>query len=54
MSPHFMFFSFVDAYSIFLKAHKQNIVLNNETYGSLIKLLLEKDSFLQAMQVKDV
>ncbi|GAB5569579.1 leucine-rich PPR motif-containing protein [Prionailurus iriomotensis] len=43
-----------DAYSIFLKAHKQNIVLNNETYGSLIKLLLEKDSFLQAMQVKDV
>ncbi|KAF0871566.1 LPPRC protein, partial [Crocuta crocuta] len=43
-----------DAYSIFQKAQKQNIVLNNEAYGTLIKLLLEKDNFIQAMQVKDV
>ncbi|KAM7078688.1 leucine-rich PPR motif-containing protein, mitochondrial [Molossus nigricans] len=41
-----------DAYNIFLKAQKQNIVFNSETYNSLIKLLL-KDNFTQAMQVKD-
>ncbi|XP_027477213.1 leucine-rich PPR motif-containing protein, mitochondrial isoform X2 [Zalophus californianus] len=42
-----------DAYATFLKAQKQNIVLNSETYSSLIKLLLEKDSFLEAVQVKE-
>ncbi|XP_073753879.1 leucine-rich PPR motif-containing protein, mitochondrial isoform X2 [Callorhinus ursinus] len=42
-----------DAYTTFLKAQKQNIVLNSETYSSLIKLLLEKDSFLEAVQVKE-
>ncbi|XP_034857554.1 leucine-rich PPR motif-containing protein, mitochondrial [Mirounga leonina] len=41
-----------DAYTTFLKAQKQNIVLNSETYSGLIKLLLEKDSFLEAVQVK--
>ncbi|ELK14743.1 leucine-rich PPR motif-containing protein, mitochondrial isoform X1 [Pteropus alecto] len=42
-----------DAYDTFLKAQKQNVVFNSETYSSLIKLLLTKDSFPQAMQVKD-
>ncbi|XP_019503496.1 PREDICTED: leucine-rich PPR motif-containing protein, mitochondrial isoform X2 [Hipposideros armiger] len=42
-----------DAYTIFLKAQKQNVVFNSESYISLIKLLLVKDSFPQAMQVKD-
>ncbi|KAF6321370.1 leucine rich pentatricopeptide repeat containing [Rhinolophus ferrumequinum] len=42
-----------DAYNIFLKAQKQNVVFNSESYISLIKLLLVKDSFIQAMQVKD-
>ncbi|XP_062065344.1 leucine-rich PPR motif-containing protein, mitochondrial [Lepus europaeus] len=42
-----------DAYNKFLKAERQNIVFNSETYNSLIKLLLSKDGFIQAMQVKD-
>uniref|UniRef100_A0A8C0LNQ9 Leucine-rich PPR motif-containing protein, mitochondrial n=1 Tax=Canis lupus dingo TaxID=286419 RepID=A0A8C0LNQ9_CANLU len=47
------FFSFTDAHTIFLKAQKQNIVLDSETYSSLIKLLLEKDSLVEAVQVKE-
>ncbi|XP_007942609.1 leucine-rich PPR motif-containing protein, mitochondrial [Orycteropus afer afer] len=43
-----------DAFNIFLKAQNQNTVFNSETYNSLIKLLLSKDSFPQAMQVKNV
>ncbi|XP_006839529.1 PREDICTED: leucine-rich PPR motif-containing protein, mitochondrial [Chrysochloris asiatica] len=43
-----------DAYNIFLKAQNQNIVFDSETYGSLIQLLLLKDSFTQAMQVKNI
>ncbi|KAH0515163.1 Leucine-rich PPR motif-containing protein, mitochondrial [Microtus ochrogaster] len=42
-----------DAYSIFLKAQKQNIVFSSETYSTLIGLLLKKDDFTQAMEVKD-
>lgn len=42
-----------DAYTIFLKAQKQNIIFNSETYSNLIKLLLEKDSFIEAVQVKE-
>uniref|UniRef100_A0A8C4PI40 Leucine-rich PPR motif-containing protein, mitochondrial n=1 Tax=Equus asinus asinus TaxID=83772 RepID=A0A8C4PI40_EQUAS len=41
------------AYNIFLKAQNRNVVFNGETYNSLIKLLLTKDNFTQAMQVKD-
>ena len=48
------FFSFTDAHTIFLKAQKQNIVLDSETYSSLIKLLLEKDSLVEAVQVKEL
>lgn len=48
------FFSLLDACSIFLKAQKQNIVFSSETYSTLIGLLLKKDDFTQAMQVKDV
>ncbi|KAL6032064.1 hypothetical protein STEG23_017136, partial [Scotinomys teguina] len=42
-----------DAYSIFLKAQKQSIVFSSEAYSTLIGLLLQKDNFTQAMQVKD-
>ncbi|XP_072793888.1 leucine-rich PPR motif-containing protein, mitochondrial [Vicugna pacos] len=42
-----------DAFNIFLKAEKQNIVFNNETYNNLINLLLMKDNPAQALQVKD-
>ncbi|XP_068420505.1 leucine-rich PPR motif-containing protein, mitochondrial [Eschrichtius robustus] len=42
-----------DAFNIFLKAKKQNIVFNSETYACLINLLLMKDNPTQAMQVKD-
>ncbi|CAO2604413.1 Leucine-rich PPR motif-containing protein, mitochondrial [Lemmus lemmus] len=42
-----------DAYNIFLKAQKRNIVFSSETYSTLIGLLLKKDDFTQAMQVKD-
>ncbi|XP_057622765.1 leucine-rich PPR motif-containing protein, mitochondrial [Chionomys nivalis] len=42
-----------DAYSIFLKAQKQNIVFSSETYSTLIGLLLKRDDFTQAMQVRD-
>ncbi|XP_023603066.1 leucine-rich PPR motif-containing protein, mitochondrial isoform X1 [Myotis lucifugus] len=42
-----------DAYNIFLKAQKQDVVFDSETYNNLIKLLLIKDSFTQAMQVKN-
>ncbi|XP_057597000.1 leucine-rich PPR motif-containing protein, mitochondrial isoform X2 [Hippopotamus amphibius kiboko] len=42
-----------DAFNIFLKAQKQNIVFGNETYASLIKLLLMKDNPTQAMHVKN-
>ncbi|KAM8942062.1 leucine-rich PPR motif-containing protein, mitochondrial [Lycaon pictus] len=42
-----------DAHTIYLKAQKQNIVLDSETYSSLIKLLLEKDSLVEAVQVKE-
>ncbi|KAM6179765.1 leucine-rich PPR motif-containing protein, mitochondrial [Erethizon dorsatum] len=43
-----------DAYNIFLKAQRQNIMFNSDTYRTLIQLLLLKDNFIQAMQVKDV
>ncbi|XP_052042455.1 leucine-rich PPR motif-containing protein, mitochondrial [Apodemus sylvaticus] len=43
-----------DAYTIFLKAEKQNIVFSSETYSTLIGLLLSKDNVTQAMHVKDV
>lgn len=42
-----------DAYNIFLKAQEQNIIFNSDTYRTLIKLLLLKDSFTEAMQVKN-
>lgn len=42
-----------DAYNIFLKAEKQNVVFSSETYSTLIGLLLSKDDFTQAMHVKD-
>uniref|UniRef100_K9IP78 Leucine-rich PPR motif-containing protein, mitochondrial n=1 Tax=Desmodus rotundus TaxID=9430 RepID=K9IP78_DESRO len=42
-----------DAYNIFLKAQKQDVVFDDRTYISLIKLLLEKNDFTEAMQVKD-
>ncbi|KAM4867189.1 leucine-rich PPR motif-containing protein, mitochondrial [Thomomys bottae] len=42
-----------DAYNIFLRAQKQNIVFSNETYSTLIKVLLFKDNFVQAMDVKN-
>lgn len=42
-----------DAYNVFLRAQKQNIVFSSEAYSTLIGLLLRKDSFTQAMQVKD-
>ncbi|KAI5948429.1 Leucine-rich PPR motif-containing protein, mitochondrial [Manis javanica] len=42
-----------DAYNVFLSAQKQNIVFDSETYTSLIKLLLAKDNFTDAMKVKD-
>lgn len=43
-----------DAYDIFLKAQKQNIAFNSDTYRTLIKFLLWRDNFTQAMKVKDV
>ncbi|KAK2509620.1 hypothetical protein MC885_011331 [Smutsia gigantea] len=42
-----------DAYNVFLRAQKQNMVFDSETYISLIKLLLAKDNFTEAMKVKD-
>lgn len=48
------FFFFIDAYNVFLSAQKQNIVFDSETYASLIKLLLAKDNFTEAMKVKDL
>ncbi|XP_036291061.1 leucine-rich PPR motif-containing protein, mitochondrial isoform X4 [Pipistrellus kuhlii] len=42
-----------DAYNIFLKAQKQDVLFDSETYNSLIKVLLIKESFTQAMQVKN-
>ncbi|TKC47420.1 hypothetical protein EI555_009453, partial [Monodon monoceros] len=42
-----------DAFNIFLKAKKQNVVFNSETYAGLINLLLTKDNPTQAVQVKD-
>lgn len=48
------FCSLLDAYNIFLKAQKRNIVFSSETYSTLIGLLLKKDDFTQAMQVKDL
>ncbi|EGW03195.1 leucine-rich PPR motif-containing protein, mitochondrial [Cricetulus griseus] len=42
-----------DAYNIFLKAQRQNIVFSSKTYSTLISLLLRRDSFTEAMQVKD-
>ncbi|XP_037384043.1 leucine-rich PPR motif-containing protein, mitochondrial [Talpa occidentalis] len=41
-----------DAYNIFQKAQKQNIVFNSDTYISLIKLLLYKSILPEAMEVK--
>lgn len=41
-----------EAYGIFLKAKQQNVVFNAETYSDLIKLLLSKESFTQAVEVK--
>uniref|UniRef100_A0A2K6QK30 Pentacotripeptide-repeat region of PRORP domain-containing protein n=1 Tax=Rhinopithecus roxellana TaxID=61622 RepID=A0A2K6QK30_RHIRO len=40
------------AYGIFLKAKQQNVVFNAETYSDLIKLLLSKEYFTQAVEVK--
>ncbi|KAK2092418.1 hypothetical protein P7K49_028946, partial [Saguinus oedipus] len=40
------------AYGIFLKAKQQNVVFNAETYNDLFKLLLSKEYFTQAMEVK--
>uniref|UniRef100_U3FDU7 Leucine-rich PPR motif-containing protein, mitochondrial n=1 Tax=Callithrix jacchus TaxID=9483 RepID=U3FDU7_CALJA len=40
------------AYDIFLKAKRQNVVFNAETYNDLLKLLLSKEHFTQAMEVK--
>lgn len=48
------FFSLLDAYNIFLRAQKRNIVFSSETYSTLIGLLLKKDDFTEAMQVKDL
>ncbi|XP_055475023.1 leucine-rich PPR motif-containing protein, mitochondrial [Psammomys obesus] len=42
-----------DAYDIFLKAQKQNVVFSSEAYSALINLLLRKDNFTQATKVKD-
>ncbi|XP_021508456.1 leucine-rich PPR motif-containing protein, mitochondrial [Meriones unguiculatus] len=42
-----------DAYDIFLKAQKQNVVFSSEAYSTLINLLLRKDNFTQATKVKD-
>ncbi|XP_032095335.1 leucine-rich PPR motif-containing protein, mitochondrial [Sapajus apella] len=41
------------AYDIFLKAQRQNVVFNAETYNNLLKLLLSKEYFTQAMEVKN-
>uniref|UniRef100_A0A7N9CI48 Leucine-rich PPR motif-containing protein, mitochondrial n=1 Tax=Macaca fascicularis TaxID=9541 RepID=A0A7N9CI48_MACFA len=41
-----------EAYGIFLKAKQQNVVFNAETYSDLIKLLLSKEYFTQAVEVK--
>lgn len=42
-----------DAFNIFLKAKRQNIVFDDETYNTLIHFLLSKDNSVEAMQVKD-
>uniref|UniRef100_A0A8C3YMW0 Leucine-rich PPR motif-containing protein, mitochondrial n=1 Tax=Catagonus wagneri TaxID=51154 RepID=A0A8C3YMW0_9CETA len=42
-----------DAFNIFLKAKKQNIVFDGETYNTFVHFLLTKDDLTQAMQVKD-
>ncbi|XP_013372996.1 PREDICTED: leucine-rich PPR motif-containing protein, mitochondrial [Chinchilla lanigera] len=42
-----------DAFSIFLKAQNKNIMFSSDTYTTLIHLLLLKDSFSEAMKVKD-
>ncbi|KAG8504753.1 Leucine-rich PPR motif-containing protein, mitochondrial [Galemys pyrenaicus] len=41
-----------DAYNIFLKAQKQNIVFNSDTYHNLLRFLLYKNDLTQAMEVK--
>lgn len=48
----FCLFSLIEAYGIFLKAKQQNVVFNAETYSDLIKLLLSKEYFTQAVEVK--
>ena len=50
----FFFFSFIDAFNIFLKAKRQNIVFDDETYNTLIHFLLSKYNSVEAMQVKDL
>ncbi|KAL0621111.1 Leucine-rich PPR motif-containing protein, mitochondrial, partial [Plecturocebus cupreus] len=40
------------AYDIFLKAKQQDVVFNAETYNDLLKLLLSKQYFTEAMEVK--
>uniref|UniRef100_A0A8W4F8J7 Leucine-rich PPR motif-containing protein, mitochondrial n=1 Tax=Sus scrofa TaxID=9823 RepID=A0A8W4F8J7_PIG len=42
-----------NAFNIFLKAKRQNIVFDDETYNTLIHFLLSKDNSVEAMQVKD-
>ncbi|XP_036922393.1 leucine-rich PPR motif-containing protein, mitochondrial isoform X1 [Sturnira hondurensis] len=42
-----------DAYNIFLKAQKQDVMFNSGAYNRLIQLLLAKDGYIEAMQVKD-
>jgi leucine-rich PPR motif-containing protein len=42
-----------DVYNTFLRAQKQNTVFSSETYNILIRFLLSKDDFTQAMEVKD-
>ncbi|KAL1782759.1 leucine-rich PPR motif-containing protein, mitochondrial [Sigmodon hispidus] len=42
-----------DAYNIFLKAQKQNIVFSSKTYNTLIGLLLRKNCLTEVKQVRD-
>ncbi|XP_003926809.3 leucine-rich PPR motif-containing protein, mitochondrial [Saimiri boliviensis] len=42
-----------EAYNLFLKAKQQNVVFTAETYNDLLKLLLSKEHFTQAMEVKN-
>ncbi|XP_021109468.1 leucine-rich PPR motif-containing protein, mitochondrial isoform X2 [Heterocephalus glaber] len=41
-----------DAYNIFLRAQRQNIIFSSDTYRTLTQLLLLTDNFTQAIEVK--